>query len=93
MKGLAIIIATLLLSGCAATIEPVILTNHTSDLWTPPPEPTADYVGGGVTVSWHHIEVDLTHGLKAMNCVKLGQCSWESGSQISVRTYPFRKRR
>jgi len=91
MKGLTIAIAMLALCGCATTIEPVIKTTHISDLMRSPPEPTTDYVGAGVTVSWRHVEIDLTHGTKARDCHRM-RCDWESGSEITVRTYPFRRR-
>jgi hypothetical protein len=49
-------------------------------------DPTIDYVAIGGTFSWRRVEVDLSHGVKALDRGKL-----ESGTALTVRVYPWRK--
>jgi len=91
----------ILLSTCndsqAAEIEPLITAAHTSDLLRGRPfnshsEPTEDYIGFGVTISFKKVEVDLTHGAKTLDCRLSQGCKWESGTKLALRWYPRRKR-
>jgi hypothetical protein len=75
-------------------IEPFVAYSHTSDILRGPPfwmhdpryDPTIDYVAIGGTFSWQRVEVDLSHGVKALDRGKL-----ESGTALTVRVYPWRK--
>ena len=84
----------------AAEIEPFVQYQHTSDLFRGCPfrcdsdEPKQEFISGGVTINagkrraW---EIDIAHGIKAVDC-PIKRCSWEQGSQLGVRYYPFRGR-
>lgn len=81
-------------------LEPFLMFQHQSDIlrgpplipWDIRPEPTNDYVAVGVTVRWRKVEIDLSHGRKAIDCDLNHGCPSESGTQVAVRWYPLRKR-
>ena len=94
MKYRTIVILAFLCSGCSGLqVEPLLSASHISDITQSYPEPTEDYLGAGVTVSWRNIEVDVTHGIKSRDCgtFRGGECAWQSGSEISTRIYPLRR--
>lgn len=86
----------------AWVIEPFVSYVHQSDLLRGPPfkdddeEPTLDFIGVGLTVQRIAWEVDLSHGLKAIDCTGgqgVNTCDPESGTQLTVRWYPRRGKR
>lgn len=107
--GSLLILAALLLTLCvtrcaeAAEVEPMFTYSHTSDILRGPPlndrkEPQQDYLGFGATLRWRKVELDLSHGIKAMDCnyrqtsVTASGCRFESGTDLHLRYYPWRKR-
>jgi hypothetical protein len=74
---------------------------HISDIMRGPPfmaampgcEPTTDWFGAGVTFAWPHVQVDLAHGVKQRDawCGRPYAQPRESGTELAVRWYPFRK--
>lgn len=104
MLGL-VIMAFLASRAEAVEIEPLIIYSHTSDILRGPPftdeaEPTTDYIGFGASIIFKKVELDLSHGRKARDCNYVRRsspttsraCFWESGSQVTVRWYPWRKK-
>lgn len=80
-------------------IEPFLLIQHQSDILRGPPlyesghyETTNDYMALGATFVFTHFELDLSQGRKAIDCDLSHGCPSESGSEVAVRFYPFRKR-
>jgi hypothetical protein len=85
----------------AADVEPFVTYTHTSDIFRGCPfkcdrdESTQEAIMGGVTIAagkrraW---ELDIAHGVKAIDCGGVRNCKWEQGSQFSARWYPWRNR-
>lgn len=82
----------------AATVEFLVILQHTSDLERgcpfncDTPEPTAEYYAIGATIHMRAFEIDLTHGTKSLNSPTF-RPHFESGSQVTARWYPGRYRR
>ena len=78
----------------ADDVEPVIVLDHSSDLFrgwpvNNTPEPQEDYLGSGITIhagKRRRFEMDITMGLKSLN-----RGPTESGTRLTVRFYPTRK--
>lgn len=85
-----VIIALLILSGCS-NVRPMLTASHTSDITRSMPEPTQEFIGAGVTIEFSHIEFDIAHGMKCIDCGfgEAGHWGWESGTDVAVRIYPF----
>jgi hypothetical protein len=87
--------------GLAPKLEPFAGYTHVSDIMRGPPfgppveacEPTTDWIGGGVTLTWLHVEIDLAHGFKRrdMWCGRPYAQPWESGTELALRWYPWRR--
>lgn len=72
---------------------------HTSDILRGCPlecndafEPTLDYIGFGTTLSSPRrvLEIDFTHGVRAINCTTRHRCDTEPGTEFTIRFYPGR---
>lgn len=84
------------------TIEPWLGDTHISDIFTGVPffaqppgcEQTTDFLGGGLTVSWKKFEFDFAQGIKARDwwCGRPWREKSQSGTMLSFRWYPLRKR-
>lgn len=91
----------------AAEFYGVVVASHTSDVFsgmsdfTPTnPEPTTDFIGGGVSVVFKKagVEIDIVQGFKSRDCGAFAGshnangCKWESGTNVTLRWYPGRRR-
>lgn len=92
MKRLITASVLVALTGCTTLqYDPLLKLTHISDITRGYPEPTSDYIGTGVTITYKQLEVDLSHGLKSRDCAMMRgrRCYWESGSELSMRFYPW----
>ena len=92
---LTIVLAVLTLTGCTGLkVDPMMTATHLSDITRGYPEPTTDYVGVGATLRWHHLEVDISYGIRTQDCGALRghSCGVEGGTAISTRFYPLGRR-
>src|SRR5690606_4357586 len=77
----------------AADVEPVVVLQHTSDLFRGRPvnnrdESQEELIAAGVTIRvGKAFEIDLVHGAK-----RIDRGEWEGGSQVTARWYPGRHR-
>ena len=77
----------------AADVEPVVVLQHTSDLFRGRPfnnrdESQEELIAAGVTIRVGEnkaFEIDLVHGAK-----RIDRGGWEGGSQVTARWYPGR---
>jgi len=75
----------------AADVEPVVVLQHTSDLFRGRPfnnkdESQEELIAAGVTIRvGKAFEIDLVHGIK-----RIDRGGWEGGSQVTARWYPGR---
>lgn len=75
----------------AADVEPVVVLQHTSDLFRGRPfnnrdESQEELIAAGVTIRvGKAFEIDLVHGAK-----RIDRGGWEGGSQATARWYPGR---
>lgn len=75
----------------AADVEPVVVLQHTSDLFRGRPfnnrdESQEELIAAGVTIRvGKAFEIDLVHGAK-----RIDRGGWEGGSQVTARWYPGR---
>ena len=82
----------------AAEVYPLVSWSHTSDIRRGPPfntreEPSQDYFAAGVTITMgERYALDLTHGWKRIRGTSRPD-NWETGSQLTVRFYPGKRKR
>ena len=75
-------------------IDFLLYGSHTSDLFRTfdDGEPTHDFLGLGMTLTYGNFQIDLMQGIQSYDCGAFRglECNLESGTKLAFRWYPFK---